>query len=82
LELGLINGIVPVLALENHAGREAVALAEKPRNAMLAARKLMRGDRAPLLAKIREEGAAFAAALQSGEAQKAFQSFMGKGGRA
>jgi enoyl-CoA hydratase/carnithine racemase len=82
MDLGLINAIVPVQGLENHAGREAVALAEKPRQAMLAARRLMRGDRTALLARIREEGAAFAAALQSGEAQKAFLSFMNKGGRA
>jgi hypothetical protein len=40
----------------------------------------MRGDRASLLAHIREEAAAFAVALQSGEAQKAFQSFLAKGG--
>lgn len=80
LDLGLINAIVPVQALENHAAREAVALAAKPRSALRAARRLMRGDRAPLLAHIREEAVAFAAALQSGEAQKAFQSFMAKGG--
>lgn len=82
LELGLINAIVPVQALENHAAREAVALASKPRKALREARRLMRGDRSALLAKIREEGAAFATALASGEAQKAFQSFMSKGGRA
>ena len=81
LELGLINAIVPVQALENHAAREAAALAAKPRQAMLGARRLLRGDRTALLAKIREEATAFAAALQSGEAQKAFQTFMSKGGR-
>ena len=80
LDLGLINAIVPVQALENHAAREAVALAAKPRSALRAARRLMRGDRASLLAHIREEAAAFAVALQSGEAQKAFQSFLAKGG--
>ncbi len=80
LELGLINAIVPVQALENHAAREATALADKPRQAMLSARRLLRGDRAELRAQIREEGAAFAAALQSGDAQKAFQKFMSKGG--
>lgn len=81
LDLGLINAIVPVQALDNHAAREAAALAAKPRHALRAARRLLQGDRGPLLARIREEGAAFAAALQSGEAQKAFQSFMAKGGR-
>ena len=79
LDLGLINAIVPVQALENHAAREAVALAAKPRAALRAARRLMRGNRQELLAHIREEAVAFAAALQSGEAQKAFQSFMDKG---
>jgi enoyl-CoA hydratase/carnithine racemase len=79
LDLGLINAIVPVQALENHAAREAVALAAKPRAALRAARRLMRGNRQELLAHIREEAVAFAAALQSGEAQKAFQSFMAKG---
>jgi len=79
LDLGLINAIIPVQALENHAARQAAALAAKPRNAMLAAHRLMRGDRTPLLAIIRDEAEAFAAALQSSEAQKAFRSFMGKG---
>ena len=79
LDLGLINAIVPVQALENHAAREAVALGLKPRNALRIARRLMRGNREALLAHIQQEAIAFAAALQSGEAQKAFQSFMTKG---
>jgi enoyl-CoA hydratase/carnithine racemase len=79
LDLGLINAIVPVQALENHAAREAIELASKPRNALRTARRLMRGNREALLAHMRQEAAAFAAALQSGEAQKAFQHFMSKG---
>ena len=44
LELGLINAVVPQSELMAHAMSKAAALAAKPRAALLATRRLMRGD--------------------------------------
>ena len=59
-----------------HAMAKAQVLAAKPRSALLAARRLMRGDPAALKAKMTEEMEAFSAALASGEARAAFQAFL------
>ena len=55
------------------------ALAAKPRAALLATRRLMRGDVGALKAHMAEEGEAFAAALASPEARAAFMAFMAGG---
>jgi enoyl-CoA hydratase/carnithine racemase len=44
LELGLLNAIVPRSELMAHAMSKAASLAAKPRAALLATRRLMRGD--------------------------------------
>ena len=59
-----------------HAMAKAQLLAAKPRSALLAARRLMRGDPAALKATMTEEMEAFSAALASGEARTAFQAFL------
>ena len=74
--LGLVNAIVPESTLLAHAMTKAAALAAKPRSALLATRRLMRGDPAPLKARMEEEIAAFSAALASGEARAAFMAFI------
>lgn len=79
LRLGLVNAIVPKESLYEHAQTQAAALARKPRGALAAARRLLRGDRAELDAQMAREAKAFSNALQSGEAQKAFASFMARG---
>jgi enoyl-CoA hydratase/carnithine racemase len=76
LGLGLVNAVVPAEALLAHAIEKAAALAAKPRSALMATRRLLRGDPAPLKARMAEEGAAFAAALASPEARAAFMAFM------
>jgi enoyl-CoA hydratase/carnithine racemase len=76
LALGLVNEVVPAADLMSHAMAKAQILAAKPRSALLAARRLMRGDPAALKAKMTEEIEAFGAALASGEARAAFQAFL------
>jgi len=76
LALGLVNEVVPAADLVSHAIMKAQVLAAKPRSALLAARRLMRGDPAALKAKMTEEMEAFSAALASGEARAAFQAFL------
>jgi enoyl-CoA hydratase/carnithine racemase len=76
LALGLVNALVPADSLLAHAVGKAAALAAKPRSALLATRRLMRGDLAPLKARMAEENQAFAAALASSEARAAFMAFM------
>ena len=77
-KLGLVNAIVAPEDLEELALGRARALAAKPRAALLATRRLIRGDRDILLARMEEETRAFAAALRSPEARAAFASFLGR----
>ena len=79
LELGLINAIVPQGELMAHAMSKAAALAAKPRAALLATRRLMRGDPEALKAQMAAEMHAFSAALKSPEAHAAFQAFLSAG---
>ncbi|NVN32217.1 enoyl-CoA hydratase, partial [Endobacter medicaginis] len=46
--------------------------------AVAASRRLMRGDLAPVLARIDEEAAIFARAMASPEAREAFAAFLGR----
>ncbi|MDE3177993.1 MAG: enoyl-CoA hydratase/isomerase family protein [Pseudomonadota bacterium] len=77
-EIGLVNAIVAPDALKAHALAKARALAAKPRAALLATRKLMRGDTEALYAHMEEELKAFALALKSPEARAAFEAFAGR----
>ena len=56
---------------------KAAALAAKPRAALLASRRLMRGDDEAVKARMAEEMHAFSAALKCPEAHAAFQAFFG-----
>jgi enoyl-CoA hydratase/carnithine racemase len=73
---GLINAIVDAAALHAHALAKTKALAAKPRQALLTARRLIRGDEAMVIARMDEEVKLFQAALKSPEAQAAFMAFM------
>jgi enoyl-CoA hydratase/carnithine racemase len=77
-EFGLVNAIVEPEALYAHALAKAEALAAKPREAMLATRRLLRGDPTALLARMDEELRVFHDRLRSPEARAAFMAFMGK----
>ncbi len=58
-DAGIINAIVPAAELEATAMKAARRLAAKPRGALLAARRLMRGDPAALSAQIDAEAKVF-----------------------
>jgi enoyl-CoA hydratase/carnithine racemase len=76
LQLGLVNAVLPQGELLAHAKSKAAELAAKPRAALLATRRLMRGDPEALKARMAEEMHAFSAALKSPEAHAAFQAFL------
>jgi enoyl-CoA hydratase/carnithine racemase len=77
-QLGLVNAIVEPDALYAHALEKAQALAAKPRDALLATRRLMRGDPAALKARMDEELRLFGEAVRSPQARAAFMAFMQK----
>ncbi|HEY1783474.1 MAG TPA: enoyl-CoA hydratase-related protein [Roseiarcus sp.] len=80
LRLGLVNALLPRDKLLPHAMAKAAALAAKPRAALIATRRLMRGDNEAVKAQMAAETHAFSAALKSPEAHAAFQAFL-SGGR-
>jgi enoyl-CoA hydratase/carnithine racemase len=80
LKLGLVNALLPGDKLLPHAMAKAAALAAKPREALIATRRLMRGDIEALKARMAAETHAFSAALKSPQAHAAFQAFL-SGGR-
>ena len=75
---GLIYDVVGEDALETAVFAAAAAIAAKPPEALKIARDLMLGDRAMLVARIKEEGAHFRDRLKSDEARNAFIAFMGR----
>jgi enoyl-CoA hydratase/carnithine racemase len=77
-ECGLVNAVVPASELEHKAMSAARRLAAKPRDALTAARLLMRGGSAALSAQIEEEARVFQARIKSAEAQEAFAAFFEK----
>jgi enoyl-CoA hydratase/carnithine racemase len=77
-EIGLVNEVVAAEALKGHALAKAKALAAKPRAALMASRRLMRGDAEALYAHMEEELVVFARLLKSPEARAAFEAFAGR----
>ncbi len=77
-EVGLVNEVVPSEEIESYARQVALKLASRPPEALAAARRLMRGSREAVLARIDEEAALFAARLKSPEAREAFAAFLEK----
>ena len=75
---GLVNAVVDAASLHAHALAKAKALAAKPRQALLATRRLIRGDESAVIARMDEETNLFAAALKSPEARAAFMAFMSR----
>ncbi|MDF2115847.1 enoyl-CoA hydratase-related protein [Roseiarcaceae bacterium H3SJ34-1] len=78
LRLGIINAVIAPEALHAHAFERARTLAAKPRKAVAATRRLLRGDRDAILARMNEEAHEFARAMRSDEARAAFTTFMSK----
>jgi enoyl-CoA hydratase/carnithine racemase len=77
-ELGLVNAVIEANELYAHALAKAHALAAKPRDALLATRRLLRGDPALLKARMDEELRLFGEAVRSPQARAAFTAFMQK----
>jgi enoyl-CoA hydratase/carnithine racemase len=77
-EAGIVNAVVPASELEASALAAARRLAAKPRDALLAARQLMRGDPTAISAKLEEEAEVFRSRMRSAEAQEAFAAFLEK----
>jgi enoyl-CoA hydratase/carnithine racemase len=76
--LGLVNAVIEADQLYDHALAKAHALAAKPRDALLATRRLLRGDPAVLKARMEEELRLFGEAVRSPQARAAFTAFMQK----
>ena len=76
---GLLNAIPATDSLLTTAREKAAQLAAKPRAALMAARKFLRGDTAEILARIEAELDAFRKALASPEARAALMAFLNKG---
>lgn len=74
---GLVTAVVPTDLLQ-HARKRAALLMAKPPQALLATRRLMKGDPAALADRIDEEARIFREAMQSPEAREAFTAFFEK----
>jgi enoyl-CoA hydratase/carnithine racemase len=75
---GLVNAVVPARDLRAHALAKAKALAAKPRQALAATRKMLRGEPEELSLVMDREGREFAARLVMPEARAAFLAFTKK----
>ena len=78
LRLGLVTAVVEPDALLPTALAAASKLAAKPRSAIAATRRLIRGDGAELFRAMEAELEAFRLALTSPEAKRAFDTFLSK----
>jgi enoyl-CoA hydratase/carnithine racemase len=81
-EAGFVNHVVPPEALDNAALTAAEALAAKPREAVKLSRRLLKGDPAPIKARMEQEGALFLERIKSKEAIAAFEAFLRKAPKA
>jgi len=75
---GLVAALVGREALEPQILTASRSLAALPREAVLASRRLLKGDPGAILAQIEREADLFAKRLASSEAQAAFAAFMQK----
>jgi enoyl-CoA hydratase/carnithine racemase len=76
--LGLVNEVIEAPLLYTHGLAKAKAIAAKPRAAMLATRKLLRGDANAILDRIAKENRAFREAVLSPDARAIFAAFLQK----
>ncbi len=78
LSAGLVNRVVPDGELETVAREMATTLAAKAPTAVRLAKALLKGDLAPVLARMDTEGVHFAAQLKSAECREAIAAFYEK----
>jgi enoyl-CoA hydratase/carnithine racemase len=79
LSLGLVNRVVEDAELLSEARALAEAVARQPASALNATRALLRGDPAPVLARIEEEARIFGAQLASEEFRARVRAFLARG---
>jgi len=80
LQAGLVNRVVAADDVESAGQSAAQALAAMPPEAVRMARRLMRGDRREVVARIDQEAAGFPELLRSPAARDAFNAYLqGKG---
>ncbi len=77
-EAGFVNKVVSSDTLEGVAMEIAEGIAAKPAEALKLSRDLIRGDRTPVLERMREEAVLFGQRLESDEAKQAFMAFMSR----
>ena len=77
-EAGLVNMVVPPSELEAEAMKAAREIAALPPHGVAATRKLLRGSRDEVLARMHEEFALFQARLRTDEARHAFEAFLAR----
>lgn len=78
LDAGLVNAVLPSADLEVRTLKVAANLAAKPREALITARRLLKGDMSSVIAMMEAEGKAYTELLPSPEAREAFASFLEK----
>lgn len=78
-DAGFVTKITSSDELEATANQAANNIAAKPTQAMKLSRDMLRGDRAEVLKRMREEAILFGERLESEEAKQAFMAFMQKG---
>ena len=78
-DAGFVTKVCSSDALEQTAMDAAHNIASKPQEALKLSRDMLRGDRADILKRMREEAVVFGERLESEEAKTAFMSFMQKG---
>ena len=77
-EAGLVNAVVPAGELEAKALAAAHRLAAKPRAALLAARRMLKGEPALISKTIADEVAVYKDLMRTPEAKEAFAAFLEK----
>ncbi len=77
-EAGLVNAIVPSVELTETAMTAARNLAAKPRQALMASRRLLRGDHGLVAAAVENEATVFAERLTSKETKLAIANFFSR----
>ena len=79
LEVGLVNRVLPPTEANAYAQQQARKLAAKPLSSLVETKRLMKkGQLAPVLERMAEEGASFGRMLREPAAREAFTAFMEK----
>lgn len=77
-QAGLIHSVVPADELESTVLAKAEDIASKPPEALKLARDFLKGDRAPVVERLKAEGRLFGERLKSEEALAALTAFMSR----